>query len=66
MEPRLGRALHSSATGRRREHTIPEAPRLVKRTNTPTGLTLVVLIALYLGTQLGFGFLHLLILQLRY
>jgi hypothetical protein len=25
MEPRLGRTFHSSATGRRRQHTIPEA-----------------------------------------
>jgi hypothetical protein len=25
MEPRLGRAFHGSAAGRRREHTIPEA-----------------------------------------
>src|SRR5207244_4328674 len=27
MEPRLGRALHSSATGRRRAATLPDAPR---------------------------------------
>jgi hypothetical protein len=31
MEPRLGRLFHSSATGRRREQTLPEAPVFVKR-----------------------------------
>src|SRR5215469_1117288 len=35
MEPRLGRMLHSSATGRRREQTLPEALGLRQAPHPP-------------------------------
>jgi hypothetical protein len=39
MEPRLGRMFHSSATGRRREQTLPEALGLRQRFNHEMTLT---------------------------
>jgi RNA polymerase sigma-70 factor (ECF subfamily) len=39
MEPRPGRTFHSSATGRRRKQTLPEAPGLRQALHPPSELT---------------------------